>query len=209
MVSLDENPVEEPTPTVVPDAQPVTLTQVPTEAQPQTPSTPAQPPPVQVPFVPQTTAAVVPNQNPVSQPSVPQTPAAMGTAQPQGQLPPQTPGNHGAPMIVLPIQEEQPKLKPDENKKNRLILDYFYYALEQAIHWGLKPRQTHAYFQILQHLMQRVMETHVLRIHEDYQYFKEQLIDWCIHRPPYSERLFNTSQMENIHQYLYGRFVSF
>ena len=89
-----------------------------------------------------------------------------------------------------------------------MVLDYYYYALEQAVRWSFDARQSRAYFGILRKLLDRIAGTPDVQIQEDYLFFKEALVDWCVHRPPYSERLFSTAQMEAIHQYLYRRWVS-
>lgn len=87
------------------------------------------------------------------------------------------------------------------NKKDLIQIDQFYYLIKYALSNGFGKEQISALISVAKRTHEIAVETAFGNLDQSFDYFKNLLLCYAVHRPPFSINLFSPVQVENIVNY--------
>jgi hypothetical protein len=86
-------------------------------------------------------------------------------------------------------------------KKDRILVEQYYYLIKFALSQSFSKEKISALIILNKHLHDIAMETSFGNLNETFDYFKNLLLCYSVHRPPQSLKLFNPKEIDSIIDY--------
>ncbi|KAJ3033377.1 hypothetical protein HDV00_006396 [Rhizophlyctis rosea] len=106
-----------------------------------------------------------------------------------------------SPQDGLRYLETATRIDSHPEDRGLILLDFYYYNLSFAKDQSFTPEQTSVFFSIMKETFYNSIASPFIHLQKDYQFFQDLLLQHCIHRPPYSQKLFSFKEMKVVNEY--------
>ncbi|KAJ3050637.1 hypothetical protein HK097_008375 [Rhizophlyctis rosea] len=106
-----------------------------------------------------------------------------------------------SPQDALKYLETATHTDQQADDRNLILLDFYYYNLDFAKEQKFTPEQTSVFFSIMKETFLHSIASPFIHLQKDYQFFKDLLLQHCIYRPPYSQKVFSFNEMKIVNEY--------
>jgi hypothetical protein len=96
-----------------------------------------------------------------------------------------------------------------KDKKDSILVDKYFYLIKYALDHGFGKEQIGALITIIKRTHDVACETSFGNLEQTFDYFKNLLLVYCVHRPPFSLNIFSPKQAQLTIDYVYNTYFKF
>jgi hypothetical protein len=95
-----------------------------------------------------------------------------------------------------------------QDKKDQILIDKYYYLIKYALANSFNKEQINCLLALFKRTHDMAVETSFGNLDETYDYFKNLLLNYAVHRPPYSLCIFSIKQADSIVNYMFDTYFN-